>query len=100
MPKTIDITPNYEGMRAWLKNMARTDLASALMVNAEMGCEGVNVAELHEIGGNECPRCHHVNHKLPASITAEGAASYFCDGCDQFYLDFDFYPEVTDDDED
>lgn len=36
-PKTVNIEPNYEGLRAWLKNVAKTDLPNAIRINETMG---------------------------------------------------------------
>jgi hypothetical protein len=104
MADTIDITPNYEGIREWLKNVAATDLPNAIRINESMGCEGLKATELVEIheerNGNRCPNCEHVNYKRPVGFTREGAAEFYCDGCDSFYKDFDVFPEGEDDDED
>lgn len=49
---TMDLTPCWPGMRAWLLNVARTDLATALSINAEMGSEAVPVEELRKAAGH------------------------------------------------
>ena len=50
-PETVNIEPNWEGMRAWILNIARTDIATALKINAEMGSEGVTPEELSQASG-------------------------------------------------
>lgn len=51
------------------------------------------LVELHEeANGNLCS-CGHVNYKRPVGFTHEGAAEFYCDGCESFYKDFDIFPE-------
>lgn len=50
-PRTIDVTPNWPGMRAWIKYVAKTDAAAAYKINEAMGCEAVPDEELDAITG-------------------------------------------------
>lgn len=49
MPETVSIEPNYEGVRAWVENVARTDLPAALKVNETLGCKAVDAGKLHRL---------------------------------------------------
>lgn len=42
----VNVEPNWEGMRRWLLNMARSDLDNALKINREMRSEGLPEQEL------------------------------------------------------
>lgn len=48
-PATITIGPDYEGMRLWLKNVAKTDLPTAVRINASLHCEGIDWDELVDL---------------------------------------------------
>lgn len=50
-PESINLEPNWEGMRAFVLNMARTDPAKAAQINQEMGSEGVSPEELAQASG-------------------------------------------------
>jgi hypothetical protein len=52
MPKTVNIEPNWAGMRRWVLSVARTDMAAAVKVNASLGCEGVTQDELAAVVGD------------------------------------------------
>jgi hypothetical protein len=44
--QTITLEPNWAGVRAYLLNAARSDLAYALSVAETMGCEAPDLSEL------------------------------------------------------
>lgn len=49
--ETVNLTPNWAGMRAWLLNVARTDLQTAERIAAEMGSEAPSIGELRKAAG-------------------------------------------------
>jgi hypothetical protein len=50
-PETVNIEPEWEGMRQWILQMARTDLTQAVKINNEMGSERVDPAMLAQAAG-------------------------------------------------
>lgn len=48
-PKTIDITPDWDHMRAWILNIALTDLKLAIHVISRMGSEAPSLEELDKV---------------------------------------------------
>lgn len=107
MADTIDITPNYEGMRRWLREVAKTDLIAAVSINEELKSEGIERDDLVQIF-NEwhpktpavwCPQAHLVV-KEPTRYTFQGAAEFYCDECQSFFQDFDYGDDEGDEDDD
>lgn len=50
---SINLEPNWDGMRAYVLNMARSDIDNALKINASMGREGVPEEELLAAHGSQ-----------------------------------------------
>lgn len=44
-PRTIDITPDWEGMRRFVLHIFRTDPKTARKIAAEMGCEAPDLPQ-------------------------------------------------------
>ena len=49
MPESINIEPDWDSMRAWLRLVAKSDLPNAIRINEEMGREGIPASELVEL---------------------------------------------------
>lgn len=51
MPKTIDITPNWDGLRRWVRHVFRTDPDLARRIARDMGSEAPDFSDLEEKTG-------------------------------------------------
>lgn len=51
MTQTINIEPNWPGLRRWAEHVAATDLAAAKRVAAEMGREAPDLSEFERNEG-------------------------------------------------
>lgn len=48
MGTTINLEPNWQGMRAWVRHVAHTEPQTALAINAAMGSEAADLTGVAE----------------------------------------------------
>lgn len=93
MAESITLEPNWDGMRAWVRHVYRTDPVTAMKIAAEMGPEAPDFSDLERPVGLDRSAYSYGGH----GDNTEGEGNAMADAIDQYFYVHN-KPEQAEDD--